>query len=212
MGGLIEAFPSAVSFPEMSQFHFTPEEYLELMHSEIPAFDEFQRRVAAATEGLTVTRILELGTGTGETARRVLEKHSAARLTGIDVSEAMVAKARETLPSARIDDLLVQRIQDDLPEGPFDLVISALAVHHLDGPAKADLFRRVADVLRSGSRFVMGDVIVPVDPSDALTPLTPDYDLPSTIEDLVRWLQEAGFEARVVWEFKDLAIFRAELP
>jgi trans-aconitate methyltransferase len=110
----------------MSQFHFTPEHYLELMHSEVPAFDEFQERVAAATVGLTVNRILELGTGTGETARHVLERHPAARLTGIDMSAEMLARAQETLPSARIADLLVQGIQDDLPEGPFDLVISAL--------------------------------------------------------------------------------------
>ena len=196
----------------MSQFHFTPDHYLELMHSEVPAFDEFQERVSAATAGLTVTRILELGIGTGETARRVLELHPEARLTGIDVSAEMLAIARETLPSGRIADLLVRGIQEDLPEEPFDLVISALTVHHLDGPAKADLFRRVADVLRSGGRFVMGDVVVPDDPAAAVTPLSPDYDLPSTARDLARWLQEAGFETRVVWEFKDLAIFSAELP
>ena len=33
------------------------------------------------------------------------------------------------------------------PAGPFDLVASALAVHHLDGPGKAELFRRLAGVL-----------------------------------------------------------------
>lgn len=196
----------------MSQFHFTPERYLELMRSEVPAFDEFQEHVAVATAGPTVTRVLELGTGTGETAGRVLERHPAARLTGIDVSAEMLATAREALPADRIDDLLVREIQDDLPEGPFDLVISALTVHHLDGPAKVHLFRRIAGVLRSGGRFVMGDVIVPDDPAAAVTPLTPDYDLPSTTQDLVTWLQEAGFETRVAWELKDLAVFVADRP
>jgi tRNA (cmo5U34)-methyltransferase len=194
----------------MPQFHFTPEHYLELMHSEVPDFDELQERVAGATEGLTVTRILELGTGTGETARRVLELHPEACLTGIDVSAEMLAQARETLPPARTDDLLVQGIQDDLPEGPFDLVISALTVHHLDGPAKANLFDRVARVLRSGGRFVMGDVVVPDDLSAAVTPLSPDYDLPSTTGDLVGWLRGSGFETRVVWELNDLAIISAD--
>jgi SAM-dependent methyltransferase len=82
----------------MSQFHFTPADYLELMRSELPAFHELQEAVAVATEGLTVARILELGTGTGETARRVLERHPAARLTGIDVSAEMLAAAAPCFP------------------------------------------------------------------------------------------------------------------
>jgi tRNA (cmo5U34)-methyltransferase len=196
----------------MSQFHFTPEHYLELMHSEIPAFDELQKRVAAAAAGGTVTRILELGTGTGETARRVLERYPAARLTGIDVSAEMLTEARQTLSADRVDDLMVQGIQDDLPEGPFDLVISALTVHHLEDSAKTDLFRRVADVLRPGGRFVMGDVVVPDDPAAAVTPLSPGYDLPSSAEDLADWLRAAGLETRVIWAFKDLAIFSADRP
>jgi hypothetical protein len=57
----------------------------------------------------------------------------------------------------------------------------------------------------------MGDVVVPDDPAAAVTPLSPDYDLPSTPGELARWLQEAGFETRVEWEFKDLAIFIADL-
>ncbi len=145
--------------------------------------------MAAATAGLTVTRILVLGTGTGEIARPVLGRHRAARLTGIDVSEEMLERAREVLSPDQVENLFVQAIQDDLPRGPFDLVISALTIHHLDGPAKADLFGRLAVVLRPGGRFVMGDVVVPDDPENAVTPLSVAYDLPSTIGDLERWLR-----------------------
>ena len=88
------------------------------------------------------------------------------------------------------------RLEDPLPAGPFDLVFSVLAVHHLDGPAKADLFRRVAAVLEPGGRFVLADVVVPDDPADAVTPLSPGYDLPSRADEQLAWLREAGFEAR----------------
>jgi tRNA (cmo5U34)-methyltransferase len=194
----------------MSQYHFTPEHYLELMRAEVPAFDEIQRQVAVAAAGLAVSRILELGTGTGETARRVLEAYPGATLTGIDVSEEMLARARQVLPAERIETLLVRGIQDALPEGPFDLVVSALSVHHLDDPAKAELFRRVAAVVRPGGRFVLGDVVVPDDPQDAVTPLTPGYDLPSATADLLVWLRDAGFDARLGWSFKDVAVLRAD--
>jgi tRNA (cmo5U34)-methyltransferase len=196
----------------MTQFHFTPEHYLDLIRAEVPAFDELQERVAAATSGLAVKRMLELGTGTGETSRRVLERYPRARLTGIDVSQAMLGRARTELQAEQVEDLIVQGIQDPLPEGPFDLVFSALTVHHLDGPAKSELFGGLAGVLRSGGRFVMGDVVVPDDPADAITPLAPDYDMPSPVDDLVNWLQAAGFDAHLEWAFKDLAVLRSDLP
>src|SRR5262245_62724772 len=55
---------------------------------------------------------------------------------------------RSSLPPDRVS-LLVGRLEDPLPQGPFDLVVSALAVHHLDAASKADLFRRIAATLRS---------------------------------------------------------------
>ncbi|HEX3056606.1 MAG TPA: class I SAM-dependent methyltransferase, partial [Gaiellaceae bacterium] len=128
-----------------------PDRYGDVIE-EIPGYEELQDAVAAASTGRNV---LELGTGTGETALRVLARNPGARWTGIDGSEAMVAHARERLPGA---DLRVQRLEDPLPEGPFDLVVSCLAVHHLDGEGKRDLFRRIA---RVSDTFVLGDVVVP---------------------------------------------------
>jgi len=120
----------------------------------------------------------------------------------------MLAVASEVLPEAQVS-LRAGRIEDPLPEGPFDLVATALCVHHLDGAAKADLFGRVRDVLAPGGLFVMGDVVVPVDPALATTPLTPGYDRPSPLADQLRWLAEAGFEPRVAWEHGDLAVVAA---
>jgi tRNA (cmo5U34)-methyltransferase len=184
----------------MGQFHFHPEGYLELMLSEMPGYHRLQDAVAEAT-GKGAARILELGTGTGESARRVLARHPGASLVGIDASADMLAVA--DLPGA---DLRVARLEDELPAGPFDLVFSVLVVHHLSGPAKADLFRRVAAVLRPGGRFVLGDVVVPEDPADAITPLNPGFDLPSAAEEQVAWLGEAGLQACVAWSERDLAV------
>jgi tRNA (cmo5U34)-methyltransferase len=109
-------------------------------------------------------------------------------------------------------DFVVADLLDPLPAGPFDLVTSALAVHHLDGPGKAELFTRVAAVLRPGARFVLGDVIIPDDAADAVTPLSDDYDKPSRLADQVAWLQAAGLEVEVVWQGDDLAVLTADRP
>ena len=101
-------------------------------------------------------------------------------------------------------------LTDPLPAGPFDLVVSALAIHHLDGPQKADLFARIAGVLRPGGRFVLGDVVIPDDPADAVTPLTGGHDQPSTLADQLVWLADAGFAATTAWTERDLVVVRAD--
>ena len=83
------------------QFHFDPSSYAEMIHEDIPVYDEFQEAVAQAT-GSGASRVLELGTGTGETARRLLARHPDAMLVGVDESASMLGAAREALPSERV--------------------------------------------------------------------------------------------------------------
>jgi tRNA (cmo5U34)-methyltransferase len=189
------------------QFHFHPESYLELVRSEVPDYELLQDTVADAAAEVNAATVLDLGTGTGETLRRVASRHPNARLVGVDESEGMLDVARAILPNA---ELRVARLQDPLPYGPFDLVVSALAVHHLDAREKADLFRRVTERLAPGGRFVLGDVIVPDDPADVVAPLDPGYDQPSRVDDQLRWMRDAGLSPAVRWSRRDLAVMVAD--
>lgn len=193
----------------MSQYHFNPETYEAMVVKEVPAYHRLQEQIAAATIGHNAARILDLGTGTGVTARSVLRIHPRAQVVGIDESTEMLAAARHALPPET--DLRMASLQEPLPAGPFDLVVSALAIHHLDGPGKADLFRRAAAILVPGARFVLGDVIVPPDPRDVVTPIDGVYDTPSTAADQLSWLQAAGFVARTAWLERDLAVLVGDL-
>jgi tRNA (cmo5U34)-methyltransferase len=193
----------------VTQWHWDPETYLDNMLAEVPAYPEFQERTAAATEGMTADEILELGIGTGETASRILAGRPDARLTAVDSSAQMLERAAQRLPDA---ELVRARLEDPLPRGPFDLVVSALAVHHLDAAGKRDLFRRVFDVLRPGGLFVLADVIVPERNEDVVTPIDGVYDVPDRLDDQLGWLREAGFEAEPFWVYKDLAVVRASRP
>jgi tRNA (cmo5U34)-methyltransferase len=194
----------------VGRFHFTPEGYLDRIRGEVQGYDELQDRVAQATLGNETRRVLDLGVGTGESARRVLDLHPAARVTGVDSSADMLEQARAELPAERTDALVVAHLEDELPGGPFDLVVSVLAVHHLDAAEKADLFRRIETVLSPGGRFVLGDVVVPKRAEDAVTELTPGFDLPDRVDDQLAWLEAAGFAGRVDWSERDLAVIVAE--
>jgi tRNA (cmo5U34)-methyltransferase len=90
------------------------------------------------------------------------------------------------------------RMQDPLPDGPWDLVISVLSVHHLDESQKQDLFRRVREQSRA---FVMGDVVI-AEPQVAS--LEEGVDLPSRAEDMVEWC-----DGEITWRADDLAVIRA---
>jgi tRNA (cmo5U34)-methyltransferase len=192
----------------VSEWEWNPDTYLAEMAAEIPGYEELQEAVVAATADVRATRVLELGTGTGETALRVRADHPEADWVGLDASEAMLGRARERLPGA---DLRLQRLEDELPPGPFDLVVSALAVHHLDGAGKRELFSRVARVLRPEGVFVLGDVVVPAAGQEGPIHIDWVMDKPDSVDDQLAWLRAAGFEAQALSVRVDLAVFRATL-
>jgi tRNA (cmo5U34)-methyltransferase len=188
----------------VSGSRFDPATYPGMVRAGIPGYEALQRAVVEAAEHVAARRILDLGTGTGETAARILTGRGAVELVGIDESAAMLAAAASRLgPSARLE---VRRLEDPLPDGPFDLVVSALAVHHLDGPAKRDLFVRVGAALAPGGRFVLGDLVVPAHPELLETPPNPEVDRPDRAEDQRAWMAAAGLEARISWQRADLAV------
>jgi tRNA (cmo5U34)-methyltransferase len=162
----------------MGQFDWTPDEYLERIRSKLPRYDELQEQAIAAIP-FPPERVLELGMGTGETTRRLIEAYPDSWVVGLDASPDMVFRARQTY-----DDVQLARMEDPLPDGPWDLVISVLSVNALDDQQRLALCRRVRDHSRA---LVIGDVFK----GDQL-------------RDLVEW---SGGE--VSWQQGDLAVVRA---
>jgi tRNA (cmo5U34)-methyltransferase len=175
-----------------AQFHLDPATYLEAIRAEVPGYDDLQ---SAAVDAIPFApeRVLDLGTGVGETSRRLLERYPDAQITGLDSTPEMVFKARELGIDVRL-----ARMEDPLPDGPWDLVIAVLSVHHLDADGKRDLFRRVREQSRS---LVLGDVVW-ADPQ--LTPLEDGVDQPERAEDLAEWSGGA-----IAWSEGDLAVIAA---
>src|SRR6478735_1285639 len=132
-------------------FHPDPETYLETIRAEIPGYDDLQAAAIAAIP-FAPRRVLELGIGTAQTTRLLLEAHPDAQVTGLDSSPEMVFRARELGIEVRL-----ARMEDPLPDGPWDLVIAVLSVSSLDADGKRDLLRRVREQSRS---LVLADVVI----------------------------------------------------
>ena len=175
-----------------AQFHLNPETYLDQIRAEMPRYDELQDRTIEAIP-FPPGRVLELGVGTGETTRRLRARYPDAELTGLDSQPEMVFKARELGIEVRL-----ARMEDPLPDGPWDLIVSVLSVHHLTDGQKRDLFRRVREQSRA---MVIGDQ---VKAAVQTPPPEPGVDFLEEVTDLAAW---CGGE--VAGEAGDRAVIRA---
>jgi len=106
------------------------------------------RRAALIAAGAGLrdgTRALEIGCGTGMfTAMFAV---TGAELAAIDISEALLAKARSRgLPPTRVR-FLHRRFEDAEIDGPFDAVIGSSVLHHL---ALRPAVRKIHALLKPG--------------------------------------------------------------
>lgn len=96
-------------------------------------------------------RILDLGCGFGAFARWAVE-NGAAEVTGIDLSEKMLAEAARRGPGLPIRYERGDLDELDLAGRSFDLVFSSLAVHYVADFER--LLRTIHAALPHGGRFV----------------------------------------------------------
>ena len=162
----------------MGQFDWTPEAYLDRIRAQVPHYDELQEQAIAAVP-FSPERVLELGMGTGETTRRLIEAHPDAWVIGLDASPDMVFRARKDY-----DDVQLARMEDPLPDGPWDLVLAVLSTSDLTDDQLQALCRRVREHSRS---FVIAD----------------RFD-PKKLQALLDWTG-----GKVTWQAGDLAVVAA---
>jgi SAM-dependent methyltransferase len=96
-------------------------------------------------------RVLDAACGPGLYAEELVRR--GATVAGCDISERMVALARERVPRAelRVHDL--GRPLDWVPDASFDLVLCALAIEYVDD--RIGLLREFERVLKPGGALVL---------------------------------------------------------
>ena len=192
-------------------------EYTALRRRLVPGYDAFYGAVVdslALVRG-GVRRVLDLGAGTGLLSAHVREAFPDARLELLDGSEPMLREARERL-GGEVAAVHVRDMADPLPDGPFDAIVSALAIHHLADEDKQVLLERVHHALRPGGAFINAEQVS--GPTPALDAVYEHrwaqdcralgasldeldaardrmrHDRCADTETQLRWLRDAGFD------------------
>lgn len=110
-------------------------------------------------------RILDIGSGTGFFVGEWLRAYPRARAVALDGAAAMTAVASERLgPAAERVDFRIGDFRElsslTRDAGPYDVVITMYALHHLDSTEKLAVVKDAMSMMKPGAWFVNADIIV----------------------------------------------------
>ena len=162
-------------------------------------------------------RILDLGTGDGRLLALLQADRPEMRGVGLDFSELMLDAARDRFAGDERIELVSHDLAQPLPAlGSFDVVVSSMAIHHLEHERKRALYGEVLALLEPGGVFAnfehvaspthrlhlaffaaIDEPLEHEDPSDRLL----------DVETQLRWLREHGFEdVDCYWKWLEMAL------
>jgi len=165
-------------------------------------------------------RVLDLGCGDGRLTALVLAAYPGGTAICVDMSPPMLEAAAERFADDDRVTIATHDLEESLSfDGPFDAVISSLAIHHVEDDRKRTLYAEVASRLRPGGVFANLEIVrsptqalhdkwrdemgARDDPADRLAPM----------ELQLQWLREAGLQdVDCIWKWRSLALLRGARP
>lgn len=122
-------------------------------------FEGYAEVLAGVVGGAGVgagARVLDVGTGTGALAARFAAL--GCEVVGVDFSAEMLRQAQQRAPGPDFRQLDLLGAWGDLEAERFDAIVSAYVLHEFDVGAKLELLNRLAALLKSNGRLVIGDI------------------------------------------------------
>lgn len=163
-------------------------------------------------------RVLDLGTGDGRLLSLVKLAKPEAEGVALDFSEHMLQRARERFANDQHVTVIRHDLSLPLPSeqlGRFDLVVSSLAIHHLEHSRKKQLYKEIFSLLNPKGIFCNLDRVA--SPTEnlhikfMLASGTPKTEDPSNkllyVETQLKWLREIGFtDVDCYWKWLEIAL------
>lgn len=142
------------------QFNSISKQYDEQRKHLIPCFYDFYTSCLPIIDRLpTAKYVLDIGAGTGLFSQFIYQQRNDLHFTLIDISTEMLSVAKKRFHGLNNFEFL----ECDFSIGPiakkYDLIISALAIHHLEDEQKATLYQSVFNALNAGGVFINADQV-----------------------------------------------------
>lgn len=141
------------------QFNLIAKEYDVNRKKFIPCFDDYYKHTTKLILSSinTPQRVLDLGAGTGLLTYYWFKECKTAEYVLVDIAKEMLEVSEKRFKGLVNIHHQVLDYTNQLPDGGFDAVISALSIHHLDDIKKVELFHRIYAALPAGGVFVNYD-------------------------------------------------------
>ena len=142
------------------QFNSVSQQYDSQRKYLIPCFNDFYTSCLPVVKKLTsAKKVLDIGAGTGLFSQFIYQQNNDLDFTLVDISSEMLALAKERF--AGLSNFKFKEL--DFSAEPiaekYDLVISALAIHHLEHDQKAQLYQNIYNALQPGGIFINADQV-----------------------------------------------------
>ena len=182
--------------------------YDEHMMTGIEAADEFYPFTASLLPTAKGSRVLDLGCGTGLELEKYFPLCPSARVTGIDLSEAMLNALKKKFTDKDITLIVGSYFDVPLGENVFDAAVSVESLHHFTKDEKIPLYKKLHTALRANGYLILTDYFAATDDEEQthrnnLNALKVEqgirddvfyhYDTPLTVQHEIEALLEAGF-------------------
>lgn len=141
------------------QFNLIANEYDKNRRKFLPCFDDYYENSTnfIAANIAEPKRVMDLGAGTGLLTRFWVQCYPSAEYVLVDIADEMLEVARKRFAGRDNVSYKIMNYVKELPSGSFDVVTSALSIHHLENEEKQNLFARIYDLLPSGGLLVNYD-------------------------------------------------------
>jgi len=200
----------------------------------IPYYDQMIKALIDSIhfEPFDAIRIIDLGCGTGTVAKLLGDKFPNSKIVCLDIASKMIEIARYKFSDRKNTEFIVGDFSTVDFKEPFDVVVSSLALHHIQtDEEKKEFYTKIYTLLTNSGQFLNADVVlastdyqqnvnmnrwidymsksVPMDEiKQRWLPAHKREDRPSKLIDQLKWLDEIGFKnVDVIWKYFNFSVY-----